>query len=62
MPFSEGAIVSQKTVELQPGRREFTNQEEAQEFACDRVREMWVVHCYQPNREREFWIVEWWCQ
>lgn len=43
-----------------PGRELFPTEKEAQDFACARVRDMWIVH-YHPDASGR-WIVDWWCQ
>ena len=44
-----------------PGKEAFASEKEAQDFACERVREMWITH-YYPDAQPGVWIVQWWCQ
>jgi hypothetical protein len=43
------------------GIKEFSNKEEAMAFACERVREHWIVHCYPIGIANTVWMVHWWC-
>ena len=53
---SGGAMSERKN----PGKEAFASEKEAQDFACERVREMWITH-YYPDAPG-VWIVQWWCQ
>jgi hypothetical protein len=49
----------------QPGKFVFDLRKEAEDFAAERVKEMWVTHM-RPTVPGEKltggWVVEWWCQ
>lgn len=47
-------------MESLPGKRSFQEEKEATEFACERLKENWIVHLYRP-RDKGDWFVEWWC-
>ncbi len=54
------------------GQQKFDTKREAMDFACERVRECWIVHARPltfgdvPGNEnrivKDSWIVVWWCQ
>jgi hypothetical protein len=62
-PITVQALVDAMSDEARnrPGHELFSEELKAKAFACDRVRESWVVYCRGPLGDGS-WIVEWWAQ